>query len=727
MVGGFIHFLRLASVVRCAWLLAAGLLWLGAGEALRAGNFYAGTTPATVPWPGGIVPYQFTNTLTTAQSNTFFDGIREWQLAGNVQFVPRTTQTHWVLFTYNTNFIDMASGTTNPQVVTVSSLSRGQVCHEMGHSFGFNHENIRYDRTNYLTVLTNNISPPGNLIFFEIDPTTVTNGPYDFESVMHLGNNFSSVSPTNLYTQLALPPYVKFQPRMGNACLSKGDRAALTFLYGPPTVPLSNIVTNTVDHGPGSLRGALYYATDHPGSTIRFNIPTTDAGYSNGVFTIHLTGFLPPLVTDGTIIDGSTQPGFTTKPLVIVDGSLIIPEAYPPGQVTGLLIYAANCQVKNLSFQNCGWNGVTLDYPYATNDTISGCWMGPDYTGTNTAPNALQGILIYQGASSNIIGGTTALTRNVLSGNSQYGVWIGGTNTTGNVVLGNYIGTDASGKLMLSNSLGGVFLADGTSHNVIGGTNAGAGNLISGNLGSGILLRGSNVVNNVIEGNFIGTDLTGTNAIPNEIAGVTIDTGASLNVIGGLVPGARNVISGNNLAVFQNEFADYGVIIAGYGTTSNAVEGNYIGVGSNGVTAVPNYFGMLCAGGATNNTFGGTVAAARNIISGNANYGMMVKDTNTSENVVEGNYIGLDVSGELAVSNFDGMICYNAATNNIFGGTVPGARNVISGNIQYGMMVVNTNTSENVVEGIMWAWMRAAHSQYPIALASFAIMRPRTI
>ena len=97
---------------------------------------------------------------------------------------------------------------------------------------------------------------------------------------------------------------------MGNFCLSPGDRAALAYLYGPPAVPLTNVVTTTADVGPGSLRAAIYYATDHPGTTIRFNIPTSDPGYSNGVFNIHLTGMLPPLVTDGTVIDGSTQPGF---------------------------------------------------------------------------------------------------------------------------------------------------------------------------------------------------------------------------------------------------------------------------------------------------------------------------------------------------------------------------------------------------------------------------------
>ena len=71
-----------------------------------AGNFYAGTSPANVPWPGGIVPYEFTNTLTAAQQQTYLDGLREWELAANVKFIPHTTQTNWILFTYNTNYLD---------------------------------------------------------------------------------------------------------------------------------------------------------------------------------------------------------------------------------------------------------------------------------------------------------------------------------------------------------------------------------------------------------------------------------------------------------------------------------------------------------------------------------------------------------------------------------------------------------------------------------------------
>jgi hypothetical protein len=671
--------------------LASGL-WLLAIARVSAGNFYAGTSPSNVPWPGGLVPYEFTNSLTAAQTNTYFNGLREWELVAGVKFVPHTNQAHWILFTYNTNWIDNVSASTNPQVVTIASLSRAQVCHEMGHSFGFTHENIRPDQTNYLTVLTNNVAP-GYLSFFQVDPTSVTNDPYDFESVMHLGWDFGSTSLGVLATQQPKPPYFpRCQFRMGNYCLSPGDRAALAYLYGPPAVPLTNLVTTTADVGPGSLRAAIYYATDHPGTTIRFNIVTNDPGYSNGVFNIHLTGLLPPLVASGTVIDGSTEPGFAGKPLIFVDGSQMIPEAYAPGAATGLLIYSSGNQIKNLSFSGFNWNGLTLLYPDATNNTISGCWFGLNFTGTNAAPNAYQGILIAAGASGNLIGGTNALARNVLSGNSQYGIFITDSNTTGNVVLGNYIGTDATGMNPLPNAVAGVTIDTGSSANLIGGTNAGAGNLISGNLGNGILMRGSNVVNNTVQGNFIGTDATGMNPLPNAVAGVTIDTGSSANLIGGTVAGARNVISGNLLSY------DCGVFLAGSGTSGNVVEGNYIGLGVNGLTAVPNYYGMVCSDGAAGNTFGGTVAGARNVISGNSSYGMLVRYSGTSGNVVEGNYAGLDASGGTAVPNDFGIICYGGATNNLIGGTSPGAANFVSGNY-YGVCLADPNTSGNVVEG----------------------------
>jgi hypothetical protein len=655
-----------------------------AATSLFAGNFYAGTSPANVPWPGGIVPYEFTNTLTAAQQKTYFDGLREWQLAANVSFVPHTTETRWILFAYNTNYIDNVSPGFNPQVVTVSSLSRAQVCHEMGHSFGFTHENIRPDQTNFLTVISNNVTS-GNLQFFQIDPTSVTNGNYDFESVMHLGWDFASTQPGVLATQQPKPPFFpRYQFRMGNLCLSPGDRAALKFLYGPPAVPLTNIVTTTADFGPGSLRAAMYYATDHPGSIVKFNIPTSDAGYSNGVFNIHLTGHLPPLATNGMVIDGSTQPGFTGNPLIFVDGSQIIPETFTSN--SGLLIYSASNQVKNISFSGFNWNGLTLEFADATNNTIAGCWLGLDATGTNAAPNAFQGILFVQGAGHNFIGGTNALARNVISGNAQYGLWMSDSNTTANTVLGNYIGTDASGSLAVPNAFGGIGMFYNSVGHVIGGTNALARNVISGNLGAGIWLAGSGVSNDIVQNNFIGTDAAGAVALPNDFAGIRVESGATGNLITG------NVISGNT---------SEGIRLIGTGTTANVVQGNFIGMDLTGTNALPNGFaGVTIYSGATSNLIGGISAIARNLISGNQGYGLFISDAGTSNNFVLGNFIGPDVTGTNAVGDGGfGIGIFSSASGNFIGGTSAGAGNLISGNPGFSYGIAMGGVSGNVVQG----------------------------
>ena len=677
----FLRSVAAPSVILLALALAAFL-----PDPTRGGNFYSGTSPANVPWPGGVVPYEFTNTLPAAMKQTYLDGLREWELAANVTFVPHTDQTRWILFAYNTNYIDNVSPGFDPQVVTISSLSRAQVGHEMGHSFGFTHENIRLDQTNYLTILTNNIfNEPGNIFFFTVDPTSVTNGNYDFESVMHLGWDFASTQQGVLATQQPKPPYFpRYQFRMGNLCLSPGDRAALQYLYGPPAVPLTNIVTTTADSGPGSLRAALYYATDHPGSVVQFNIPTSDGGYSNGVFNIHLSGHLPPLASNEMVIDGSTQPGFTSKPLIIVDGSQIIPETYTSN--SGLLIYSANNQVKNISFQGFNWNGLTLEFADATNNTIAGCWLGLDSTGSNAAPNASQGILFVQGASRNIIGGTNALARNVISGNSQYGIWMSDTNTTGNVVLGNYIGTDATGSFAVSNALGGIGLFVDSVGQVIGGTNALARNVISGNVNAGIWVSGAGVSNNTVQGNFIGLNAAGTAAIPNTFAGIYVVNGARSNAI------LNNVISGN--------FSE-GLRLADTGTTANLVQGNFIGTDATGTSAVPNGFlGLSLYSGAISNTIGGTTSTARNVISGNYSEGLRIQGVGASWNLIQGNFIGTDASGTSSLPNgWTGLTIFSGATSNTIGGTSVGARNILSGNYTYGLVVADPGTSGNLIQG----------------------------
>ncbi len=679
---------RTSSIVSTAcgfWLLAAG--------PVLAGNFYAGTSPANIPWPGGVVPYEFTNTLTAAQQQTYLDGLREWELAANVKFVPHTNQARWILFSYDTNFLDfVAGGSYSPQMVTVSSLGRAQVCHEMGHSFGFTHENIRPDTTNYIAVLTNDVADePSNIYWFTVDPTSVTNGNYDYESVMHLGWDFDSTDPGVLATQQPRPPnFPRYEFRMGNYCLSPGDRAALAYLYGPPAVPLTNVVTTTADVGPGSLRAAIYYATDHSGATVRFNIPTSDPGYSNGVFNIHLTGQLPPLVANGMVIDGSTRPGFAGNPLIVVDGSQILPETFTSD--TGVLIYSSSNQLKNISFTGFNWNGLTLEYADATNNTISGCWLGVDATGANAASNAYQGILFVQGASHNFIGGTNALERNVISGNGQYGVWMSDTNTTGNIILGNYIGTDASGSFAVPNALGGIGIFYNGAGHVIGGTNAAARNVISGNGGAGIWLGGTNVNQVIVEGNYIGLNAAGTAAVANTPDGINVVGGATGNLIGGAGGSARNVISGNQL---------YGIYISDPGTSNNLVLGNYLGTDLTGTNALGNgSIGIGLLTNASGNTIGGTAAGARNLLSGNPDYGIAL--IGVSGNAIQGNYIGTDLSGKALPANSNqtnGIGLWDGSANNLIGGTNPGAGNLISGNQQYGIFISDPGTSNNLVLG----------------------------
>jgi hypothetical protein len=669
------------------WLLVvAGSLGLGClgPSPASAANFYSAISPANVPWPGGVVPYEFTNSLTVVQQQTYLDGLREWELAANVRFVPRTSQARWVLFAYNTNGLDHVSSGYSPQLVTVSSLSRAQVCHEMGHSLGFAHENIRADQSSYLLVLTNNVvNPTGNLVWFAADPNSVSYGPYDFESVLHLGWDFDSIAPGTLPTQQPKPPYdVRYRFRLGNLALSPGDRAGLRFLYGPPATPLTNVVSTTADAGPGSLRAAMYYAADHPGATVRFNIPASDPGYSNGVFTIHLTGHLPPLSSDGMVLDGSTQPGYSGRPLILVDGSGILPETFTSN--SGLLIYSGNNQIQALAFTGFNWNGLTLRYADAQSNRITGCWLGLDGTGARAAGNAFQGLLISDGAQGNIIGGTNALARNVFSGNVQYGVFITDSNTAANVVSGNFIGTDATGSQAVGNALGGAILLNGAHHNLLGGGSFSAGNVVSGNTNFGIWVGGTGTDSNTVSGNWVGLDAGGKQALPNTFAGMYVLDGAQHTLV------SSNVFSGQ---------PSEGLRLAGAGTAWNRVEANLFGTDATGSNAVPNGFaGLTLFAGASSNWVGGSGAASGNLVSGNGSYGVVLGDAGTEANWIEDNRIGTDITGSNALGNaFANVALWNGAAGNSIG--APGHGNRIAYAGGSGVVLYDDGTIHNSVRG----------------------------
>lgn len=275
----------------------------------------------------------------------------------------------------------------------------------------------------------------------------------------------------------------------------------------------------------------------------------------------------------GTNVAGTSSPGGIGDNGVYVNGS--------PNNVIGGTTPAA----RNL-ISGHGEDGVDIDGIFSNANVIQGNLIGVDITGNNDLANA-DGIDMENGASGTQIGGPTPAERNVISGNSESGIEAGGAGTVNIVIQGNYIGTNAAGTLSVQN-IDGISLS--TFGNTIGGAAPGEGNLISGNEGHGILLED---IGNVVEGNLIGTDASGTAPIPNIGDGIRLDgKSAALNTIGGTAAGAGNTIAFNDGRGVGHS-GDNGNSIRGNRIFSNDDLGIDLG-GSDGVT--PNDAGDLDSG-----------------------------------------------------------------------------------------------------------------------------------
>ncbi|MEY2612577.1 MAG: Cyclolysin, partial [Planctomycetota bacterium] len=281
----------------------------------------------------------------------------------------------------------------------------------------------------------------------------------------------------------------------------------------------------------------------------------------------------------------------------------------------------------------------------------------------------------------NRIGGSTSGDRNIISGNNGPGVWIAGTSSKESVVEGNYLGTDRLGQLAIPNTVG-VLITDGANLNIIGGPLTSSRNLISGNATSGVILRGAFTVNNIIRGNWIGTDSTGSVAIANQHYGIQIAEGAAYASI------LSNVISGNALG---------GVLIQSGG--SNTLRGNWIGTDSTGTLALGNgrsgspRFGVKISAGNAN-LVGGIESLDRNVISGNFGDGLVLAD-GTFGNSVQGNAVGTNFSGEIVISNTANGILLDgdSVVNNTIGGAVVAAGNLIYNNLAAGLRLPGLTAS----------------------------------
>ena len=725
-------------------------------------------------WPGGNVYYDFDPSVTPAEQQAVRDGAAEWETFANLHFIPRTTEANYVTFREDDSLgggqsaVGMIGGEQFTEFGPFA-WNRGTICHEIGHALGLVHEHQRSDRDSYVTILTNNISAADFPNFILLDNSS-NQTPYDFLSIMHYSRNSFPID-SSMDTMEPLPQYSAYLNLMGvksDPVLTASDRAGMAAIYGvgpPPT----NVVSNTRDSGPGSLRAAIYYAIDNPGATVRFNIPTNDPGYSNGVFTITLTDVLPS-VLNNTVIDASTQPdnSLTNRNIYLTSVSPPVPGTFPSGLrfhgtnsvVKGLVITgvpgagvlveqggstntiggplpndrniisgngqqgivisdsasignvirgnfiglnaAGNTQMSN-TWEGIGINnqspgnlivsnvisgngaaGVRIDN--SRNNSVQGNLIGLNAGGTAALPNAWSGVNIFDGAQSNLIGGPLPAQRNVISGNAQQGLFITDTNTSGNVVQGNFIGLNPTGNSAISNNSDGVAIYFGAQSNSV------VQNVISGNTFTGIAIASPGTEYNIVQGNFIGLDASGTVSMQNSSAGVLIFGGARSNLVGGVSATTRNVISGN---------LTQGIALSDPGTSGNTVSGNFIGVDPTGTMAISNgYAGISLFNGASLNVIGGQKLGAGNVLSGNGNQGLTIDGLGTTNNTVWGNLIGLNATGTAAVSNAgSGIAIFNGAQSNLLGGTAAAQRNVISGNGQQGVVVVDPATSGNVISG----------------------------
>lgn len=343
-----------------------------------------------------------------------------------------------------------------------------------------------------------------------------------------------------------------------------------------------------------TLRAAIQEANAHAGAdAIHFHIP------GPGPHTI-APGSALPTVTEPVTIDATMENACGRLRCVELNGT------NAGGNTDGLRIAAGFSVVRGLAINRFRRYGIRLE----TNggNVIEGNLIGTDVDGATDQGNSNDGVRV-DGVPNNTIGGTVSSARNVISGNNNDGIEINGSGASGNVVRGNFIGTKANGTEALGNTQRGVFINDAPS-NVIGGTVGGARNLISGNRNNdGVEINGSAAGGNLVQGNFIGTDVGGTIGLGNGVDGVRISGGADQNVIG-----PDNVISGNT---------GDGVEITGSGTTNNQVHGNLIGTNAMGTSALGNGgHGVHVSSSASANTIGG--ASAGNVIAFNNGDGIFV-------------------------------------------------------------------------------------------------------
>jgi CSLREA domain-containing protein len=395
-----------------------------------------------------------------------------------------------------------------------------------------------------------------------------------------------------------------------------------------------------------TLRAAIQEANAVSGAdTINFNITTTSK-------TIAPARQLP-IITEAVTINGYSQSGTSQNTQSVGNDvvlKIVLDGVNAGAGATGLRILAEGATVRGLVIQRWDRAGISLD---GSNNVIAGNFIGTNAAGDTARPNRV-GILLD--GSNHLIGGTASAARNLISGNLEDG--IRGAGPFGGEIQGNYIGTTRTGNQKLANGFTGINITDGDKLN-IGGSAAGAGNLISGNGREGIQL--SNCILMAVLGNRIGTNAAGTGALGNTGRGIRVSGGAGID-IGGTVAGAPNTISANLMGVDMT--AD-----------SSSIRGNRVGTKTDGTGNLGNSFSSVVVSG-DDNAIGGA-GAAGNVLANSKNEAGIFLSGGTG-NLIQGNSIAGNATDGIYIS-------FNADDNEIVG-------NSIAANGRHGILVNRTNS-----------------------------------
>ena len=347
-----------------------------------------------------------------------------------------------------------------------------------------------------------------------------------------------------------------------------------------------------------------------------------------------------PNLTDPVVIDGTSQPGYSGTPLIELNGA--------GAGSDGLVVTAGNSTVMGLVINRFSGTGIVLESNGG--DLIEENYIGTDSTGTVALGNSGNGV--YSS------GGANTIADNVISGNAQAGVKLDGNS---NIVQGNYIGTTAAGTAALGNDgngllINGAFNTVGGS--TVGAGNLISANQNVGDGGGQITTFG---VWTVIQGNFLSTDITGmvalsdsgglgiyTNSNDNWIGGSSASATGNVPSGVGSVPWQTTSDVGNLISGNQGG----GVQIGGLG---NTVQGNFIGTDVSGRLPFPCGNGFTGNGDGTgvttfgsNTLIGGAVAGAGNVIAFNTSDGLLmasgIGNTILGNSIHDNAGLGIDLS-----------------------------------------------------------------------------------